>query len=284
MFAHLFSSYLCLHNSLTQPFSEAAHISLTFQVDFDRMLCDILEKYHSCPGFSLHLGSIVQYGNARKPFPLIPGIVASSYLIHQPGEGQILDAIYPRSGYLLHNLAFFTYFAELLQNPGRSGAGSFDQQQYATSTKECLQLYLCNHHSFSMGATASALHDKALRRHKPSAWIARLGVHSRIQKGRNYVKVKQGKKFFNRFYFREDLSSLPKNSPEHEHCRSLSYKWALNLLPFLLEKSAISLELAKELDSHTFAMMAQIFPRRTKLAKEAITRYLGRVESTLGDL
>jgi hypothetical protein len=66
-FAHLFSRYSCMHNSLTQPFSEAGHISSTFQVDFDRMLCDTLEKYYSRPGFSLHLGSFLLYGNAGKP-------------------------------------------------------------------------------------------------------------------------------------------------------------------------------------------------------------------------
>jgi hypothetical protein len=59
-----------------------------------------------------------------------------------------------------------------------------------------------------MGATESALRDKALRRHKPSAWIARLGVHSRIRKGRNYVQVRQGKFFKNRFILWKN-TSLP---------------------------------------------------------------------------
>ena len=269
-----------MHNSLTQPFSEAGHISSTFQVDFDRMLCNILEKYYSSPGFSLRLGSILQYRNARRPFALLHGIFASSYRVRRPGEGHILDVIYSRYGFTPGTSGFFTYFGELLENPGRSGTASFDQQRYVTAAKECLQLYLYSHRIFSLGATKSALRDKALRRHKPSAWIARLGVHSRIRKARQYVKARHGE-FFKRSFIQP--SSLPKNSPEHEYCHSKSYQWALDLLRFLLQKSAISLELAKQLRCHTFAMMAQRFPRRMRMTKEAIERYLLRVESAEGN-
>ena len=247
------------------------------------MLCNILEKSYSCPGFPLVLGSILQYKNAKRPISLLPGIVASSHLVHQPGEGLILDVIYSRYGYVLDIPVFFTYFAELLENPGRSGTGSFDPQRYATAAKECLQLSLYSHHKFLMGTMESTLRDKALRRHKPSAWIAQLGVHSRIRKGRNYVKVQQDKKIYILWLLREHPVSPPNNSPEHEYCQSMSYRWALDLLPFLLEKSAISLELAKELRCGTFAMMAQRFPRRMRLTKEAIARYLARVESVVGD-
>jgi len=242
-----------------------------------------MEKYYSCPGFSLRLGCIVRYRNARKPSALFPRILASAYLVHQPGEGQILDGIYSRHGFLSYNKEFFPYLAELLENSGRSGTVSFDQQRYATAARECLQLCLHNHPSFSMGATERTLRDKTLRRHKPSAWITRLGVHSRIQKSRNYIKVRQGKSF-KRSFIREHPSSLPKNSPKYEHCRSLSYQWALDLLRFFLAKSAISLELAKALRCRTFAMMAQRFPRRMRFAKEAIERYLLRVESVEGNL
>jgi len=269
-----------MHNFLTQPFSEAGHISSTFQVDFDRMLCDILEKNYSRPGFSLRLGSFLQYRNARKPFPLLHRILAS-YIFRQPGEGHSLDIIHSRYGFFPGTAPFFAYFADLLENPRRSGTGSFDQQRYATAAKECLQLYLHSHHSFSMGATESALRDKALRRYKPSAWRARLGVHSRIRKGRNYMKVQQGKKFSERFFMQGSSPRI--NSPTHEQFRSMAYQWALDLLPFLLQRSAISLELTKALHCHTFAMMAQIFPRRMRLAKEAIARYLAWAGSALGD-
>jgi len=248
------------------------------------MLCNILEKYYSCPGFPLVLGSILQYKNAKRPFSLLPGIIASSHLVHQPGEGPILDIIYCRYGYVVDIPEFFPYFAELLENPGRSGTASFDPQRYAIAAKECLQLYLYSHHNFLIGTTESTLRDKALRRHKPSAWIARLGVRSRIRKGRNYVKVQQDKEIYILWIIQEHPVSPSNNSPEHEYCQSMSYQWALDLLPFLLEKSPNSLELAKELRCGTFAMMAQRFPRRVRLTKEAIARYLARVESVVGDL
>ena len=271
-----------MHNSLTQPFSEADHVSLTFQINFDGILCNNLEKYYSCPGFCLRLGSIMRLRNTPGLFYHFPGIFlgifASSYLAHQPVEGEILDAIYSCHGYTNGTQDFFAYFAELLEDPGRSGTASFDQQRYATAAGECLQLYLYNHHSFSMGATESALRDKALRRHKPSAWIARLGVHSRIRKGRNYVEARQGK-FFKHRSIEEHPSSFPETSPEREYCLFLSYRWALDLLPFLLEKSAITFELAKVLRCCTFAMMAQRFSRRMKFAEKAIARYLARVKS-----
>jgi hypothetical protein len=74
-----------------------------------------------------------------------------------------------------------------------------------------------------------------------------------------------------------DLAKDPNNRSEREYWRSLSYRCALDVLPFLLEKSAISLELAEVLRGCTFTTMGQRFPRRIRLAKDAITRYLLRV-------
>jgi hypothetical protein len=51
----------------------------------------------------------------------------------------------------------------------------------------------------------------------------------------------------------------------------------------MLEKSAISLELADVVRRRTFTTMAQRFPRRKMLAKEAMMKYLARVESAVGD-
>jgi hypothetical protein len=46
---------------MMQPSSEANNISQTLQVDFDRILCNMLEKHHSFPGFTLLLGSLFLY-------------------------------------------------------------------------------------------------------------------------------------------------------------------------------------------------------------------------------
>jgi hypothetical protein len=254
------------------------------------MICDVLEKYHSFPGFTLFLGGIFLYGGAKLPHTLSAGIIASSYIIWRQGEEHILDDIglfgsktIFYSIQAVHSLGgisdFFSYLTELLDSPERSGTHIFDQQRYAMAAKECLQLHLCSHRDFSKGATEFACRDKAMRRSKPWEWLVRLGVHSRIRKGRRHLQVLQRQSIKAQFivYRRDD--SFPESSPKHQYYRSLSYHWALVLLPFLLEKSPVSLELAGVLRDCTFAMMAWEFPRRMRLAKEAIAQYLLRVES-----
>ena len=107
-----------------------------------------------------------------------------------------------------------------------------------------------------------------------------MGVRSRIWKGRHHVQVLIRKLLRYHIY---QYSSFPDNSPKHEYYRSLSYWWALYLPPFFLEKSSISLELAGLLRRRTFTAMAQQIPRRKRLAKEAITKYLLRVEPAEGN-
>jgi hypothetical protein len=69
-----------MHNSLTQPFSEADHLSSTFQIDFDRILCNNMENITLVQDFALRLGSIMRHRNAKSYFTVLPGIFASSYL------------------------------------------------------------------------------------------------------------------------------------------------------------------------------------------------------------
>jgi len=236
------------------------------------MLLSILEKYHSSPGFALLLGCLLQYMNAKQPYTLLRLIRASWCLIRQQGKGNILDNLGS-----LGASGFLTYFTEFLENSDRSGTRVFDQQRYATAANECLQLYLCSHCNFSKGATESACHDKVLLRNKPWTWKARLGVYSRIRESRHHLQVQQRESLVIRQY-----ASFPDDSFEDKCYKSLSYQWALDILPFLLERSAISLELAEMLRGCTFAMMAWEFPRRVKLAKKAKARYLLRVESAVG--
>jgi hypothetical protein len=267
---------------MIQPLSEADHICQTLQVHFDRMLCNVLEKYDYFPGFTLLLGSLFYYTTRKHPYNHLPGIIASLYLVQQQRGQYILDdigfsEIVPRR----ETPKYITYFIELLESPERSGTHIFDQKQYTTAAKECLQLYLCGHRNFSKGVTEFAHHDKALCRNKPWEWVARLGVHSRIRKGRHYFKVRQFNSVNAQIIYQDH--SYPKNFPKDQYLRSLSYQWALDLLPFFLKRSAISLELAEVLHSCTFTTMAWKFPRRRRLAKEAIAKYLLRVESAAGE-
>jgi len=105
-----------------------------------------------------------------------------------------------------------------------------------------------------------------------------MGVHSRIWKARNHFKAQLQASIF----IGADIS-FPENSPQHECYQSVSYRWALDLLPFFLENSAISLELAEVLHRCTFTTMAQQFLWRKRLAKEAIAKYLLWVESAAGN-
>jgi len=239
-----------------------------------------MEKHYSSPGFTLLLGSIPQYPKfkTRSGFYTRGPLVAFLYLVRQQGEGYILDDIgfsglfdrIPDDG------GFLTYLSELLENPEGSGTHVFNRKRYVIAAKECLQLYLCNHHKFSKGTTHSACRDKMLLRNNPWTWKVRLGGHSRIHKCRRYILVRQHLSFQ-----LGQHSSFPEHSSEDEYCRCLSYRFALDALPFLLERSEVSLELAEILRGCTFAMMASRCPRRVRLAKEAIAQYLFRVESTV---
>jgi hypothetical protein len=274
---------------MKQPFSNADHISQVLQTDFDTMLRNTLGKYHSFSGFALLLGGFLQYMNARNDYTFLPEMTASLYLGRQRGEGYIFDdtgfsgLYYSHAnggrGYHRDTPGFLTYFAGFLENPERSEAHTFDQQRYTTASKECLQLCLCNHQGFSKGAAEYVHRDKAVRRSKPSIWLRRLGVHSRIMKAGHQLKVRQLKSLKAKFII-DQHASLPHDSAEHDFCRSLSYRWSLDLLPFFLERSAISLELVDVLDRCTFTTMAQKFPRRVRLAKEAIAKYILRVEES----
>ena len=268
---------------MIQSFPEANHIYQTCEASFDRLLCNALEKYHSRPGFALLLGTILQYAKFQHlSFIFPPGLVASLYLLREGGNWDILDDMgfsgsITNFGALPDTPQFFTYFIELLENPERSGSHAFDQHRYATTAKECLQLCLCSHHRFSKGATESTCRGKALLRNQPWAWKAKLGIHSRIRTAMRHVTVRQWKsnkaRSFNWVY--------ASYYSEHEYSRFLSYQYNLDLLPILLEKSAISLELANVLCTRTFTTMAQRFPRRMRLAREAIAAYLLRVEESV---
>ena len=166
------------------------------------MLYDVLEKYHLFPGLTLLLGSIFQYVSPKQPSGLLLGIVALSYVIQKWGEEHTLDDIeLYRAKRIFHHISgiyslpgtpeFFSYLMELLESPERSGTHIFDQQRYAMAAKECLQLYLCSHRKFSKGATQSTLHNQILCWSKPLAWLARLGIHSRIWKARHHFKVQE---------------------------------------------------------------------------------------------
>jgi hypothetical protein len=97
-----------------QPSSEANQISQTLQVDFDRILCNVLEKYDSFPGFTLLLGSLFPSIKNMRLYSSPPGMVAYLNLVRRRGEGYFLDdigfsGINEAGGYLSGTPEFLTY-------------------------------------------------------------------------------------------------------------------------------------------------------------------------------
>jgi len=249
------------------------------------MLGNILGKCYHFPGVALLLGAILEHTEIVYPLRYSPTAMALLYplgtLIQTEFSG-IIEIYFDK--YLNDNLEFSNYFVEYLENRERSTTHVFGQYRYTTASKECLQLCLCNHYKFSKGVMESVHRDNALRRNEPSLWRRRLGVFSRIRKGRHYLKVRQWKSFKTRqFGSSARNATFLDNTPGHEYCRSMWYRWALDRLPSFLEKSAISLELVEVLRGHTFTTMGQRFPRRMRLAKDVIMKYLLRVESMAGE-
>ena len=105
-----------------QPSSEVNNVSQTLQVDFDRILCNILEKYHSFPEFTLLLRSLFPYIGDIKKLNFPPGMVAYLSLVRQRGEGYFLDdigfsGITEVHGCVVGTEIFLTYLTQLLENP-----------------------------------------------------------------------------------------------------------------------------------------------------------------------
>lgn len=122
-----------------------------------------------------------------------------------------------------------------------------------------------------------------LLRNKPWLWKGRLGVHSKIRKSRHQLKVQQYKRF--KVTWNTDYTSgvLLEENLKNEYYQFLVYKWGLDLLLFFLERSAVSLEMANVLRGCTFTTMMLIFPRKIKVAKRLMRRYILRVESEMSD-
>jgi hypothetical protein len=268
---------------MKQSFDEADGTSQSLQADFDIMLRNILDKCYQFPGVALLLGIVLEHRKIKHLSKHVVKMITLLYpLSTLPGMEfwEIMEVCFSA---ILGGHEFLNYFMEFLENPKQSKAHVFDQQRFVAASEECLQLCLSSHHKFSKKVANTAPWDNALRRSKPFVWISRLGVHSRIRKGRHQLDVRQWKQLKAQ-YFYPWVTSFPDDSPEHEYHRALVYQCALDLLPCFLEKSPISLELAEVLHRCTFTTMAQKFPRRLRLAKEAITKYILWVESAVGIL
>jgi len=284
---HFHLGILCIFTyPMKQPLSETAHICQTLQVDFDQIICHVLEKIYSFPGFTLLLGGVLQDITTE------PSTYIAEFLYLVPwhreldlaGSWKIMGVNIINCQYSPGKAEFLTYFKEFLQNPERSGNHVFDQQRYATAVKECLRLCLCSHHHFPKRVIESVRGDRILCRNKPWEWRRRLGAHGRIRKSRHQFMVRERRKFkaTHQLFFSYPSRPTIQTLVEDEYSRSFVYEWALDLLPLLLGRSAVSSEMADVLRNCIFATMGLEFPRKTRVAKDAMRRYILRVESAMG--
>lgn len=172
--------------------------------------------------------------STKKPHTLVAGIVVLSYLIWQRGEGHTLDdrIVWSRQSnfsqwghiFTIKHSRVFSYLTNFLESPEWSWTHTFDQQQYATAAKECLQLCLFSHHNFSRGAAEFTCHNKVMRRSKPWGWIAWLGVHSRIRNERRHFTLLQRRSIDALGSIIYQHHPFLENSPKHQYCQFLSYR------------------------------------------------------------
>ena len=99
--------------------------------------------------------------------------------------------------------------------------------------------------------------------------------HGRVRKSRH----REGRKFKATRRF----ASFDPDWLNNESWRSMVCEWALDLLPLLLGRSAVSSEMTDVLRGCTFAMIGIEFLRKMKVAKVFMRRYILRVESAVGD-
>ena len=167
-------------------------------------------------------------------------------------------------------IQYLEYLYDLLENPKRSGAYALNSQMFANAVRECLELYLCNRRlKFQKRRSQCNRWYAQRRREAPWIWKVRSGTRSIYHPKRLGQKAKS----FNTCRG----SERPVAFSGVEGYQLALYEWALIVLPFLLESSELSLELADYLNRSTFLMVSVRFPYLTRLAKVAISKYLMRV-------
>lgn len=166
-------------------------------------------------------------------------------------------------------IEYLEYLCDLLEKPERSGAYTLDGQMFASAVRDCLDFYLCNRRLLQKRRSRCDRWHYRMRRTTP--WLHRvrfgtLNVYHQKRPGRK-TRV-----------FNPSRGSRRVAFPGVEGYQLASYEWALMVLPFFLENSVVSLELADYLSHSTFSIVSVRFPHLTRLAKVAISTYSIRAQ------
>ncbi|KIM37526.1 hypothetical protein M413DRAFT_257021 [Hebeloma cylindrosporum] len=170
-------------------------------------------------------------------------------------------------------IEYLKYLYNLLEEPKRSGIYALNAQTFAGAVMECLSLYLCNRAFFQK--RRSRFEPWRARRRRTSPWLWRMRFGPCNIYHRNHPKAGT---------FDRRRGSRPVASPGLEDYQVALYEWALIVLPFFLENSAVSPDLAEHLSRSTFSINSVRFPYLTRRARLAISTYLLRVKVSQGEL
>jgi hypothetical protein len=166
-------------------------------------------------------------------------------------------------------IEYLEYLFDLLEKPERSGAYALSGQMFASAVRDCLDLYLCNRRLLQKRRSRCDRWHAGMRRMIPWLWRVRFGIPN------VYHRKRLGRKSR---VFNICRGSHRVSFPGVEGYQLALYEWALIVLPFFLENSLVSRELADHSSRSTFSMVSVRFPHLTRLAKVAILTYSMRAQ------
>jgi hypothetical protein len=241
-------------------------------------MIDKLKKYGSHHSFRWSICSLRYFIGSKARDSLVPYLASMLILAQNEGNEEFFEDMGFAGLLKTHSITstieprgiqYLEYLYDLLEKPERSGSYALNSQMFANAVRHCLELYLCNRRlEFQKRRSQCDRWYAGRRRETPWIWRVRFGTRSIYHPKRPGQKAKS---------FNTCRGSRPVAFSGVEGYQLALYEWALIVLPFFLESSELSPELADYLDRSTFLMVSVRFPYLTRLAKVAISKYSMRV-------
>ncbi|KAF8888140.1 hypothetical protein CPB84DRAFT_1473269 [Gymnopilus junonius] len=154
-----------------------------------------------------------------------------------------------------------------LVNPLQSGPLVLDGKRYASAALHCLQS-LCDDDGSSIPFTEYDLDQIVIRTNRPLFWRKVLLPRTRRLKSFQAKVLKRTKGSISSiaFPYMQDLVD--------DFFYSRAYRWALQCVRRLLRRSTYSKELLDFASRRSFSIRSQDWPRQSRLARNAIDRYI----------
>ncbi|KDR71162.1 hypothetical protein GALMADRAFT_808826 [Galerina marginata CBS 339.88] len=164
------------------------------------------------------------------------------------------------------------YYQEVrafIQDASRSGALALNGERFAIAALYCLKI-LCNERS-PIPPRNQDFRKQEIRRNRPWVWRKILGPNDKaLRRCKTHLWTKWSVVMDSDF-----RAAHPKLfTGNYDHCQSRVFRWLLQCFRRLLARSAYSKELVDYASCHSFSSRCQDWPYKTKLTKDAITRYI----------